>query len=70
MDCGAFTDGGEWFQFRWPAEWEGVHINSKELLPIVAVYMGKLVAGIHSSLAVRQRRGGGHSPVRLVERPV
>ena len=34
--CGAFTDGGEWFQFRWPAEWEGVHITSKELLPIVA----------------------------------
>ena len=34
--CGAFTDSGEWFQFRWPAEWEGVHITSKELLPIVA----------------------------------
>ena len=34
--CGAFTDGGEWFQFRWPAEWEGVHITSKQLLPIVA----------------------------------
>ena len=34
--CGALTDSGEWFQFRWPAEWEGVHITSKELLPIVA----------------------------------
>ena len=33
--CGAFTDSGEWFQFRWPVEWEGVHITSKELLPIV-----------------------------------
>ena len=33
--CGAFTDGGEWFQYRWPGEWEGVHITSKELLPIV-----------------------------------
>ena len=25
MGCGAFTDGGEWFQFP---QWEGVHINS------------------------------------------
>lgn len=33
--CGAFTDKGEWFQFRWPAEWGGVHITGKELLPIV-----------------------------------
>ena len=33
--CGAFSDRGEWFQFRWPAEWEGVHITGKELLPIV-----------------------------------
>ena len=28
-----FNDSGEWFQFLWPAEWEGVH---KELLPILA----------------------------------
>ena len=33
--CGAFTDRGEWFQFRWPAEWSSVHITAKELLPIV-----------------------------------
>ena len=33
--CGAFTDGGEWFQFSWPPEWSAVHITSKELLPIV-----------------------------------
>ena len=33
--CGAFTDAGEWFQFRWPVEWRGVHITSKELLPIL-----------------------------------
>ena len=33
--CGAFTESGEWFQFCWPPEWEGVHITVKELLPIV-----------------------------------
>ena len=33
--CGAFTERGEWFQYRWPAEWESVHITVKELLPIV-----------------------------------
>lgn len=33
--CGAFTDGGEWFQRFWPVEWECVHIAVKELLPIV-----------------------------------
>ena len=33
--CGAFSDVGEWFQFRWPVEWAGVHITGKELLPIV-----------------------------------
>lgn len=33
--CGAFIDSGEWFQYRWPSEYEGVHITSKELLPIV-----------------------------------
>ena len=33
--CGAFAESGEWFQFCWPPEWEGVHITVKELLPIV-----------------------------------
>ena len=33
--CGAFMEEGYWFQFRWPAEWENVHITAKELLPIV-----------------------------------
>ena len=33
--CGAFTEVGEWFQFRWPASWADVHITAKELLPIV-----------------------------------
>ena len=33
--CGAFTEEGEWFQFRWPASWADVHITAKELLPIV-----------------------------------
>lgn len=33
--CGAFTERGEWFQYRWPVEWESVHITVKELLPIV-----------------------------------
>jgi len=33
--CGAFTEQGEWFQYRWPAGWESVHITVKELLPIV-----------------------------------
>ena len=32
---GAFTECGEWFQYRWPAEWESVHITVRELLPIV-----------------------------------
>ena len=33
--CGALTERGDWFQYRWPAEWESVHITVKELLPIV-----------------------------------
>jgi hypothetical protein len=33
--CGAFTDGGEWFQVRWLEEWEVVHITTKELIPIM-----------------------------------
>ena len=33
--CGAFAESGEWFQFCWPPEWEGVHITVKEVLPIV-----------------------------------
>ena len=36
--CGAFTKKGEWFQFRWPADWDNVHITAKELLPIVVAY--------------------------------
>ena len=33
--CGAFTDEGDWFQFRWPEIWDQVHITVKEMLPIV-----------------------------------
>lgn len=33
--CGAFWSSGEWFQFQWPESWRGIHITSKELLPIV-----------------------------------
>ena len=33
--CGAFTTGGEWFQFCWPSVWDQVHITVKELLPVV-----------------------------------
>ena len=33
--CGAFSSGGEWFQYEWPEEWKSVHITVKELLPIV-----------------------------------
>ena len=36
--CGAFTTGGEWFQFCWPLVWEQVHITIKELLPVVAAW--------------------------------
>ncbi len=33
--CGAFSSGGEWFQFEWPEAWREVHITIKELLPVV-----------------------------------
>ena len=33
--CGAFTSKGDWFQLRWPPEWEGVHITAKELLIVI-----------------------------------
>ena len=33
--CGAFSSDGQWFQYRWPASWESVHITVKELVPLV-----------------------------------
>ncbi len=33
--CGAFTSTGLWFQLRWPASWQSIHITVKELLPVV-----------------------------------
>ena len=33
--CGAFTNGGEWFQVTWPESWSAIHITVKELVPIV-----------------------------------
>lgn len=33
--CGAFTSAGEWFQLKLPESWDGIHITTKELLPIV-----------------------------------
>ena len=35
--CGAFSSDGQWFQYRWPASWESVHITVKELVPLVVV---------------------------------
>ncbi len=33
--CGAFVGGLGWFQAKWPADWEGIDISSKELVPVV-----------------------------------
>ena len=33
--CGAFTSAGEWFHLALPESWNGIHITTKELLPIV-----------------------------------
>ena len=33
--CGAFAHHHGWFQLRWPAEWQSIHITAKELVPIV-----------------------------------
>ena len=60
MGMWAFNDNGEWFQFAWPAEWEGAHITtSKELLPIVigcavegATWRGLTVRCLYDNAAV------------------
>lgn len=33
--CGAYSEKGEWFQLKLPGSWDGIHITTKELLPIV-----------------------------------
>ena len=70
--CGAYSSQGEWFQFRWPESWTGIHITIKELLPIVmscalwgSNWRGKMVKCVCDNAAVVAIINSGRSKDNL-----